>query len=90
MGPTTVGLQVVEDPTAFCDFCKCEQCRNGGHIGGVPIHHAQCSDGQWICEICYTYDVCTSGPNRSSNGPCKDKDCKHRPKLVSRWIPFKR
>lgn len=82
---------------SFCDFCNCEQCRNGGMFSStLPLHHAQCNDDRWICEVCYLYDVCTSGPNRSKHGPCETKDgeldieCQHRPKLVSKWIPFKR
>lgn len=39
-----------------------------------------------ICEICYGYDLCMAdGPNRNPDGPCKDKDCIHRPKLVGEW-----
>jgi len=69
---------------SFCDFCDCSDCKTGDN-GLFKIYHANTSEGKWICDICYAYDVCTSGPNRSFNGPCKDKLCEHRPKLISEW-----
>ena len=74
----------------FCDFCPCEECRNG--VDGLS--HAQTKEGKWICDICYTYDVCTSGPNRSRHGPCETEygtlnpNCVHRPILVTGWIDW--
>lgn len=70
---------------AFCNNCKCKDCQ----FGTDRLYHAQTANGDWICDVCYTYDVCTSGPNRNPNGPCKRKDCKHRPKLVSKWLQYK-
>lgn len=64
----------------FCDFCTCEDCQHGTKY----ISHAQTITGQWICDVCFLYDLCTSGPNRV-NEPCKDKECRHRPKLISDW-----
>ena len=67
----------------FCDFCDCDDCKYGNGI--VSTNHAQTSDGRWICDICYTYDMCTSGPNRNPKGPCDNKNCEHRPKIISSW-----
>lgn len=69
----------------FCDFCTCSDCQNGTE----RLHHAQTADGSWICEICYLYDECTTGPLRSSTGPCDNKDCIHRPTIVSEWTIYK-
>jgi hypothetical protein len=67
----------------FCDFCECEDCTHGNDW----LFHAQCDDGRWICDVCWSYDQCTSGPNRSKNGPCDDPDCVHRPKMkVRNWV----
>lgn len=68
----------------FCDFCLCSQCAQGD----IWLSHAQTEDGRWICDVCYTYDLCTSGPNRNPSGPCEDPNCIHRPKLVTDWIKF--
>ena len=69
----------------FCNFCDCETCQNGASY----LSHALCDDGRWICDVCYTYDLCTSGPNRNPSGPCEEEHCSHRPKLISDWISFK-
>jgi len=68
----------------FCDFCPCQDCQEGRS----DLSHAQCEDGRWICDVCFTYDLCTSGPNRNPNGPCMEEECPHRPKIVSDWLPF--
>lgn len=53
----------------------------------VEPYHAQTVDGRWICNTCFTYDLCTSGPDRNNDGPCKDKLCRHRPRLKdSKWM----
>lgn len=67
---------------AYCDFCTCRDCQ----FGTKYLSHAQTSDGRWICDVCYTYDLCTSGPTRNKNGPCEDKNCHHRPKLITGWM----
>ena len=70
----------------FCDYCDCEGCQFGDKLS----YHAQTAHGAWICHTCYTYDVCTEdGPMRSRSGPCKEKDCPHRPMLITDWIKFK-
>lgn len=70
----------------FCDYCPCEGCK----VGEDHMSHAQTADGRWICDVCYLYDLCTAnGPNRNWSGPCKDKNCIHRPKIVSEWVRFK-
>lgn len=62
---------------AFCDFCKCEDCQ-----AGTPyLQHAQCEDGRWICDTCYNYELCIE----AVRDICKEKDCGHRPKIVSDW-----
>jgi hypothetical protein len=68
----------------FCDNCKCLDCQHGTKY----LSHAQTSNNDWICDVCYTYDLCTSGPNRNPNGPCDEKNCSHRPTLISDWIPY--
>lgn len=68
----------------FCDFCDCAQCKYGWR--GYNIYHAPTDDGKWICDVCYEYDQCTTGPNRNPMGPCKNADCEHRPKLIGGWI----
>lgn len=71
---------------AFCDFCNCETCRNGEPW----LRHAETADGRWICEVCFDYDVCTTGPDRSPTGPCENIECEHRPKIVSDWVMFEK
>ncbi len=68
----------------FCDFCTCDQCK----FGEKNLYHAKTTSGKWICDICFSYDVCTSGPNRNPNGPCESDTCKHRPRLISGWKEF--
>ena len=68
----------------FCDFCECENCK----FGTKYIYHAPVACNKWICDVCYNYDQCTSGPNRNPSGPCLDKTCVHRPTLIGPWIPF--
>jgi hypothetical protein len=69
---------------AFCAFCDCDQCQHGDPL----VLHCQTEDGSWICDVCWKWDVCTSGPLRNSNGPCEEANCIHRPKLVGEWIAF--
>lgn len=70
---------------AFCDFCPCRDCQTGDslHI----LCHAQTSDGRWICDICYEYDECVSAQRKAGEpvDPCKNKECAHRPKIISEW-----
>lgn len=67
----------------FCDFCDCDECKFGADYDWFL--HAQTNEpDKWICSTCYTYDLCTSGPNRA-NHPCENKECIHRPKLVTKW-----
>ena len=66
---------------SFCDFCECNDCKYGTKY----IRHAQTSTGQWICDTCYQYDLCTYKPGH--DGPCEDRECEHRPKIVSDWQP---
>jgi len=73
---------------AFCDFCSCDRCRDGSDL----IQHAQTEDGRWICDVCYTYDVCINAflDRGLRRGPCGDYagdlPCTHRPKLVTDWL----
>jgi hypothetical protein len=74
---------------AFCDFCDCGDCQEGAK----HLHHAETSDGRWICDCCWLYDMCTMdhnpfGVSRSRSGPCDDRDCPHRPKVVGEWLPW--
>lgn len=62
---------------AFCDYCDCRQCRTG--ISLMPLHHAKTVHGDWICEVCYLYDECA----QHGINPCENKDCIHRPRLIS-------
>ncbi len=76
---------------AFCDYCTCEDCRTGWRLGLVgrdaAMLHAQTEAGTWICDVCFTYDLCTAtGPRRNPNGPCDEERCEHRPALVTGWI----
>ncbi len=69
----------------FCDYCDCASCYNGSD----GMFHAQTVHGSWICDICYLYDLCTAkGLLRSFNGPCPNKDCPHRPTLITPWIKY--
>lgn len=70
---------------AFCDFCTCENCQTGVN-GYFDLFHAQTTDGRWICDICFAYDQCTSGANRNPKGPCKNNECEHRPRLITKFI----
>jgi hypothetical protein len=72
---------------AFCDNCKCSDCQNGTEY----ISHAQTADGSWICDVCYTYDLCTASDavKVDCDVPCEDRNCIHRPKIVSEWTKSK-
>lgn len=65
---------------AFCDFCDCDDCKNGTKY----LTHAQTSDGKWICDVCYQYDVCVDQKRKNNDysGPCENLDCAHRPKVT--------
>ena len=68
---------------AYCDFCTCDDCQNGND----RLTHAETDSNQWICDICYCYSVCIDAKRNQpiNDGPCKDKNCHHRPKLVSEF-----
>src|ERR1044072_6348356 len=70
---------------AFCDYCNCQQCKTGEAPSSLHLHHAPTNDGRWICDVCYLYDVCTTGQMRNPSGPCVNKDCVHRPVLTGDW-----
>jgi hypothetical protein len=62
----------------YCNYCSCDDCKYGWAT--TYMKHAPTEDGKWICDVCYTYDVCPSGPCEDENG--KSICCEHRPKLV--------
>lgn len=70
---------------AFCDFCPCSDCLNGQKY----LAHAETSDGRWICDVCFTYDLCVNGQRKAGGpvtGSCdEEEECDHRPKLVGGW-----
>jgi hypothetical protein len=74
---------------AYCDFCPCDDCKNGAKW----ISHAKTVNNNWICDVCYLYNVCAAAKHKqgilepgSSTAPCENMNCTHRPKLVSGWI----
>jgi hypothetical protein len=70
----------------FCDFCKCDGCKNGEWY----LSHAETEDHRWICDVCFSYELCLDarGEDLSIDAPCKDKGCIHRPKIISEWINY--
>lgn len=62
----------------FCNYCECYRCK----FGEEDLYHAKTSNGDWICEVCYQFALCTTG---NLNGPCEDWDCIHRPKIIGKW-----
>lgn len=73
---------------AFCDYCECEDCR----LGTSYFTHAKTSNGKWICDVCYEYEVCQEWSDRKGKGPCLGSEraaCTHRPKIVSKWEKWK-
>lgn len=66
----------------FCDFCDCADCKNGRQ----DLRHAKTADGRWICDVCYTYDVCVDAWRKQGVrlGPC-EHPCNHKPKLIGGW-----
>lgn len=68
----------------YCDYCNCPCCKYGWEEA-VTIRHAPTLGGKYICDVCYEYDLCTSGPNRNPDGPCKDYNCEHRPRLIGEF-----
>lgn len=73
----------------FCDFCECSACVNGESY----LSHSRTIDGKFICDVCYSYDVCVNEKRKlvpRAYGPCKEKNCEHRPKLVGEWKKYER
>lgn len=69
--------------TRFCSYCRCEDCATGHE----NLTHAKTVNGDWICDVCWRYEVCVD----ACGSPCEDEklrpvDCEHRPKLVSEWV----
>lgn len=64
---------------AYCDYCPCEDCQYGTKY----ISHAQTDNGKWICSTCFNWDLCTNVIGL--HGPCEDKECVHRPKIITEW-----
>jgi len=62
---------------SYCNYCPCKDCKHGSKY----IKHAQTINGDWICDICYTYEVCLDA---DMDEPCKTP-CVHRPKIISEW-----
>ena len=67
----------------YCDFCDCKDCQNGTEM----ISHAQTASGNWICDVCYTYEVCLDAKtDKCEKAPCSANEyCKHRPILIGPW-----
>lgn len=70
----------------FCDYCDCENCKEGWP-SYIKVKHAFTDEDKWICDVCYCYEMCKRKHDVSVpyNGPCDDKNCVHRPKIVSEW-----
>lgn len=66
----------------FCEFCPCGDCKSGR----ADLRHARTSDGRWICNVCWRYEVCIKAKGARAGGPCDDLSCDHRPKLAGEWI----
>jgi len=56
-------------------------CQTGN--SGMQLLHAQCEDGRWICDTCYTYELCVDAGSDPCEGLCGQNKCEHRPKLVT-------
>lgn len=69
----------------YCNYCDCNGCKYG-NMDDVKLYHAKTFNNDWICNVCYKYDLCTSGPLRNKNGPCENDECIHRPKIISNWV----
>jgi hypothetical protein len=52
------------------------------------LFHTQTIDGHWICETCYTYDVCARNKSDPCEGLCGEFKCDHRPKLINNEWTF--
>ncbi len=52
------------------------------------LYHTQTIDGRWICETCYTYDMCAHNHSDPCEGLCGERKCDHRPKLVNNEYTF--
>lgn len=71
----------------FCDYCSCDTCKNGEYY----LAHARTVDGKYICDVCYWFDICRREPftrKRHQGEPCENKNCEHRPKLISKWTKY--
>jgi len=70
----------------FCDYCDCNDCKYGSKY----CSYAQTDEDKNICDICYHYDVCVNAQRLAGEykEPCKDLNCKHRPKIISEWKKF--
>jgi len=63
----------------YCNYCPCADCKHGTK----HIRHAKTINGDWICDVCYTYEVCLDA---GMSEPCPSKiKCIHRPILISEW-----
>lgn len=67
----------------YCQFCDCDDDEGNKR---TDLSHAQMLDGNWICDICYYYSICiTAKEDPNPISPCREKDCKHRPVLMTSW-----
>ena len=68
----------------FCNYCSCSDCQ----YGTTYLYHAETINGDWICDVCYLYDECVIAKIKLNQftGPCPNKDCEHRPKIIGEWI----
>ena len=76
---------------AFCDYCDCPNCQDGGPY----LSHGRGEDGRWICDVCWHYDECVRAKREAGDGggPCEDESgaaiqCEHRPVIVSEWLEW--
>jgi hypothetical protein len=73
----------------YCDFCACNMCKTGHDTDGIVLH-TQCTDGKWICDVCYHYECCVDAKHDPCTGICGEYKCEHRPKLVNgEWTFWK-
>jgi len=64
----------------FCNYCDCKGCKEGESV----LSHGQTDRGDWICDVCYAYEVCLDYGHQ----PCSKSNCPAKPTMTGKWESY--